>query len=54
MHECVTDGLTKIRWSRTARTDKGVHAARQVVSLKIIPHPDAVSMLNKELPDDIR
>ncbi|KAI9094026.1 pseudouridine synthase [Phlyctochytrium arcticum] len=45
----------KIQFMRCARTDKGVHAAGQVCSLKmIIEEPDIVERINKELPEQIR
>ena len=43
---------------RAARTDAGVHAAGNVVSMKIIPSvpgvPDLVARVNEELPPEIR
>ncbi|KAH0605191.1 uncharacterized protein H6S33_005173 [Morchella sextelata] len=40
---------------RCARTDKGVHAAGNVISLKlIIEDPDIVQKINAELPEQIR
>ncbi|RKP12382.1 pseudouridine synthase [Piptocephalis cylindrospora] len=40
---------------RAARTDKGVHAAGQVVSLKMITDlPDLIPSINAHLPDQIR
>lgn len=40
---------------RCARTDKGVHAAGNVISLKlIIEDPDIVEKINSHLPDQIR
>jgi tRNA U38,U39,U40 pseudouridine synthase TruA len=45
----------QIHWSRAARTDKGVSAMGQVVSLKMmVDFPDVVARINKELPEDIR
>lgn len=45
----------KIHWSRACRTDKGVHAAANVVSLKMnVLDGDAVAKINACLPDDIR
>lgn len=43
----------QIQFQRAARTDKGVSAERQVVSLKL-PESVDVAALNKDLPDDIR
>ena len=43
------------QFQRTARTDKGVHAARQLVSLKMTADdPDIVAKLNTRLPPAIR
>lgn len=43
---------------RAARTDAGVHAAGNVVSMKIITAipgvPDLVARVNEELPPEIR
>ncbi|KAJ1531191.1 tRNA pseudouridine synthase 1 [Nowakowskiella sp. JEL0078] len=45
----------KIQFMRAARTDKGVHAAGQVVSLKmIIEDPLIVNKINDSLPEQIR
>ncbi|CAO3595823.1 unnamed protein product [Absidia cylindrospora] len=52
-----SDSPKKIHWVRTARTDKGVHAAGNVVSLKMqFPHSDQVMLekINQHLPDQIR
>lgn len=47
--------LRKSSFMRAARTDKGVHAAGNVVSLKlIIEDPDVVEKINSHLPDQIR
>lgn len=40
-------------FQRAARTDKGVSAARQCVSVKI-PNEVDVAALNKDLPEDIK
>eukprot|EP00512_Aurantiochytrium_limacinum_P000129 CAMPEP_0171485472 /NCGR_PEP_ID=MMETSP0958-20121227/563_1 /TAXON_ID=87120 /ORGANISM="Aurantiochytrium limacinum, Strain ATCCMYA-1381" /LENGTH=492 /DNA_ID=CAMNT_0012018263 /DNA_START=158 /DNA_END=1636 /DNA_ORIENTATION=+ len=51
--------LRKSGWSRAARTDKGVHALGQIVSLRMAIEPSEPEIesfraaLNKELPDDI-
>ncbi|KAJ2726894.1 tRNA pseudouridine synthase 1 [Coemansia sp. Benny D115] len=46
---------SKVQLHRAARTDKGVHAAGQVVSLKmIIEDNDIVAKINQHLPDQIR
>ncbi|KAI8365924.1 pseudouridine synthase [Radiomyces spectabilis] len=47
----------KVQWMRAARTDKGVHAAGNVVSLKMgIPEDesDVVPRINSFLPEQIR
>eukprot|EP01103_Thecamoeba_quadrilineata_P010137 TRINITY_DN2106_c0_g1_i1.p1 TRINITY_DN2106_c0_g1~~TRINITY_DN2106_c0_g1_i1.p1 ORF type:complete len:389 (-),score=53.93 TRINITY_DN2106_c0_g1_i1:20-1186(-) len=47
--------LKKIGWQRCARTDKGVHAIGQIVSLKlIVDPPGVVQRINDNLPSDIR
>ncbi|KAI5904283.1 tRNA pseudouridine synthase 1 [Candida parapsilosis] len=47
--------LKKSGFQRTARTDKGVHAAGNVVSLKlIIEDPQLKDKINSYLPDQIR
>lgn len=47
--------LKKVAFMRAARTDKGVHAAGNIVSLKlIIEDPDIVQKINDNLPDQIR
>ncbi|CEP62465.1 pseudouridine synthase PUS1 LALA0_S05e06260g [Lachancea lanzarotensis] len=47
--------LKKSGFMRAARTDKGVHAGGNVISLKlIIEDPDIVSKINSKLPDGIR
>ena len=42
----------KVHWSRAARTDKGVHALGNVVSLKLMcpADVDMVAEINKKLP----
>ena len=58
VHEGNQGDLSKIGWSRAARTDKRVSAARQVVSAKLEVENDDVpallERLNGELPDDIK
>ncbi|KAJ1678803.1 tRNA pseudouridine synthase 1, partial [Spiromyces aspiralis] len=47
--------LKKNAFQRAARTDKGVHAAGQVVSLKmIIEDPNIITKINSQLIDQIR
>jgi len=51
------DTLQKIGWSRAGRTDKGVHAAGQIIAAKIILPNDFnpfIDAANEELPEDIR
>lgn len=48
-------GFQKIHWSRAARTDKGVSAMCQVVSLMMVLHPPGmVERINQHLPEQIR
>ena len=58
VHEANQGDLSKIGWSRSARTDKRVSAARQVVSAKLEVEDDDVAALvakvNGALPPDIR
>jgi tRNA pseudouridine38-40 synthase len=48
----------KVNLGRAARTDAGVHAAGNVVSIKMIIDvpgvPDIVLRINEELPPEIR
>ncbi|KAI9908420.1 hypothetical protein PsorP6_016145 [Peronosclerospora sorghi] len=49
--------LQKIGWSRAARTDKGVHAAGQLISVKLHVGKDIsafVAKVNHAIPEDIR
>ncbi|KAF7356266.1 tRNA pseudouridine synthase 1 [Mycena venus] len=52
------DDPVKVNIARAARTDAGVHAAGNVVSLKMITHvpgvPDITARINEELPPEIR
>ncbi|KAI0881998.1 pseudouridine synthase [Annulohypoxylon maeteangense] len=49
------DDLRKSSFVRCARTDKGVHAAGNMISLKlIIQDPDVVKKINENLPPQIR
>lgn len=47
------DSLSKVKWSRAARTDRGVHAAGNVISLKTNPEIN-IDDINVHLPSDIR
>lgn len=48
----------KVSWSRSGRTDKGVHAVAQVISLKMTYPNDGeketIEAINSYLPEDIR
>ena len=46
--------LGKMSFQRCARTDKGVSASRQVVSLKMVPYKELIPSINKHLPPSIR
>ena len=57
--ECNFGKLTKISWMRASRTDKGVSAIMNVVSVKLHKYPDINELdmkdkLNLILPKDIR
>ncbi|CAG8530265.1 8937_t:CDS:10 [Paraglomus brasilianum] len=49
-----SDDPKKVSLMRAARTDKGVHAAANVISLKMIDIPDLVQKINENLPDQLR
>ncbi|KAF9205722.1 tRNA pseudouridine synthase 1 [Haplosporangium sp. Z 27] len=50
-----SDDIKKVSMMRSARTDKGVHAAGNVVSLKmIVDIEDVVGKINSFLPEQIR
>jgi tRNA pseudouridine(38-40) synthase len=66
---CNSESFQKVSWSRSARTDRGVHAASQVIAAKLhIPGPESgdggdvsktdeatfVAKVNSFLPDQIR
>ena len=56
---CNYGNLKKVNWMRASRTDKGVSAIMNVVSVKLHKHPnideiDMKNKLNKILPKDIR
>jgi tRNA pseudouridine38-40 synthase len=46
--------FNKLAWGRSARTDKGVHAAGNVITLKLIERPNIVDLINEQLPNSIR
>lgn len=49
------DDPKKSSFVRCARTDKGVHAAGNVISLKLtVDDPDIVEKINEQLPEQIR
>ena len=52
--EEMRDNLGKLSFQRCARTDKGVSAARQLVSLKMVSREEMVEAINTHLPSDIR
>lgn len=52
--EEMRDNLGKLGFQRCARTDKGVSAARQLVSLKMVPESKMVASVNSHLPVEIR
>ena len=54
--ECNFGNLQKIGWTRAARTDKGVHAIGQCVSMRLMVDNEAsfIDQVNAYLPDDIR
>ena len=51
--EEMRDNLGKLSFQRCARTDKGVSAARQLVSLKMVSREEMVEAINTHLPSDI-
>ena len=57
IRESNRDDLHKVKWTRAARTDKGVHALGQVVGLKIMlasGQEDAfIDKVNQALPDKV-
>ena len=58
LQACITTSLTssclQIGWMRSARTDKGVSAVGQVVSLKMLLVPGILERVNEHLPSAIR
>lgn len=50
--------MTKIQWTRAARTDRGVHAISQCCAMKLLVDPDKrhefIDKVNSLLPSDIR
>jgi tRNA pseudouridine38-40 synthase len=46
--------MVKIGFVRAARTDKGVHALGQMVSLKMVVDEGVIERLNAALPPQIR
>lgn len=53
-NEFLNNNNNQISFNRAARTDKGVSAARQVVSLKIVANEDFIKSVNDHLPKEIR
>ncbi|ODV73254.1 pseudouridine synthase PUS1 [Cyberlindnera jadinii NRRL Y-1542] len=54
IHPFNADDPKKSGFMRAARTDKGVHAAGNVISLKLMEDEDLVKKLNDVLPETIR
>lgn len=52
--ECNSVSQKKVQLMRAARTDKGVHALGQVISVKVVFRPNLLRVLNEALPEDIR
>ena len=56
--ECNWGCLHKLQWSRTARTDRGVHAVMQCCAMKLLIAPNSrpqfIENVNSLLPSDIR
>jgi hypothetical protein len=50
----VSEDFKRCKWSRAARTDKGVSAAGQVVAFNAFMRPDTTAKLNAKLPEHIR
>ena len=53
----IADLDNRVSWTHASRTDKGVHAIAQVVSVKPRQHFDdqqLVKLINEKLPSDIR
>ena len=49
-HGVTTPTLQKVSWSRAGRTDKGVHAVGQIISLKMILEPESMlDRINEQL-----
>lgn len=53
-YEFMNNNQNHVCYQRAARTDKGVSAARQVVSLKILANESFIEDVNKHLPQEIR
>lgn len=49
-----SDDVAKVQLCRAARTDKGVHAVGQVISLKMLMIPEIIHRVQSFLPDQIR
>ncbi|UJR30942.1 hypothetical protein I4U23_018454 [Adineta vaga] len=48
------DDMSKMAFQRAARTDKGVSAVANLVSLKIVPLENLTQLVNEQLPKQIR
>ena len=54
-HRGARSASTQVHWQRAARTDKGVSAVGQVVSLKMVTEPEGVvERINDHLPHQLR
>eukprot|EP00762_Andalucia_godoyi_P008481 ANDGO_05776.mRNA.1 tRNA pseudouridine(27/28) synthase len=54
VHPLNRNSHSKNGWERCGRTDKGVHALRQIVCCKLLYYESCLEELNKHLPSDIR
>lgn len=54
MYNTITITTQQMAFQRASRTDKGVSAAAQVVSLKMLMVDDAIRKINSYLPEAIR
>ncbi|CAF1494441.1 unnamed protein product [Adineta ricciae] len=48
------DDMSKMAFQRAARTDKGVSAVANLVSLKLVPMDNLTKLVNEQLPKQIR
>ncbi|KAL9658365.1 hypothetical protein ABK040_015685 [Willaertia magna] len=52
--ECNSSNMNKVHFHRSSRTDKGVHAAVNVMEMKLILVPDIEQKIRENLPEDIK